>query len=319
MVQNACSSWHRRSLAVQSMSPLQHRPARPHGRTVQPSTSMPRRLAEGQIMAVAVQASLLACRSFPPEILAHLGRRRAVSRRYLMVEGHRALFAMEAILPRSVRSVIDRSLATRSTSSAASLSIAMSGEPINDPPAEFGAIVVRALRASATRSDPDSDVGAAHVPRSITRELLEELHDDDDDDDLAVDILSEPDRWRWCSRPFCSRGCSVTSGRRAVVHQAPTLRPIGPGAADHPAHRLRPARLPLPGLVFEQPLEGRGTTYPNGTSTNRRTAPSGAPSGKTTPRPREHARASSRHPPAASSALSSGHGTRTSQPPAPRH
>jgi nitric oxide reductase NorD protein len=228
------------------------------GSTVFVDAAAPR---EDQIIAVAVQSSLLACRSFPPEILAHLARRRAVSRRYLMVEGHRVLFAMEAILPTSVRSFIDRSLASRSTSPAASLSIAISGEPIDDPPAEFGAIVVRALRASAARSDSGSDAGGAHVPRSMARELLEELHEDDDDDDLAVDIFSSP------------IGGGGAVGRLLTKmfgdKRSAGAGPPGADSATHWTRRSGTSGAPTAtstaaasGVGLEQPLERHGRTYP---------------------------------------------------------
>ena len=58
-----------------------------------------------QLEAVAVQASLLAAGSLEPDVVRRLTRRPALARRYLAVEGHRALAAIEDLLPPSVRSL----------------------------------------------------------------------------------------------------------------------------------------------------------------------------------------------------------------------
>src|SRR4051812_5811369 len=56
-----------------------------------------------QVRAVAVQASLLAAGSLGPHILGELGRRSTVTRRYLSIEGHRALAASDVVLPWAAR------------------------------------------------------------------------------------------------------------------------------------------------------------------------------------------------------------------------
>ena len=60
-----------------------------------------------QLEALAVQASLLAAGSLEPDVVRRLTRRPALARRYLAVEGHRALAANEHLLPLRVRSLID--------------------------------------------------------------------------------------------------------------------------------------------------------------------------------------------------------------------
>ena len=77
-----------------------------------------------QVRAVAVQASCS-----PPGALGRTslpGSAGAVraARRYLAIEGHRALAAQEAVLPAGVRRLIDRATAARSGSPAASLALA---------------------------------------------------------------------------------------------------------------------------------------------------------------------------------------------------
>ena len=65
--------------------------------------------AADQIAALAVQASLIAAGSLEPRIVRRLSGRPALARRYLAVEGHRALAANSYLLPPRVRSLIDRS------------------------------------------------------------------------------------------------------------------------------------------------------------------------------------------------------------------
>ncbi|BBU23804.1 hypothetical protein MYXE_35940 [Mycobacterium xenopi] len=87
-----------------------------------------------QLEAVAVQASLLAAGSLQPEIVRWLTRRTALARRYLAIEGHRALTEIEDLLPLRARSLIDRDIAGRTDSPAASLAAARSREAVADPP-----------------------------------------------------------------------------------------------------------------------------------------------------------------------------------------
>src|SRR6266702_4610449 len=92
-----------------------------------------------QLRRVAVQAALLSAGSLDVDIMAGL-RRPAVARRYLAIEGHRALAAHEALLPQAARRLIDHGMAARSDSPAASLALATSREDIAEPPSAFGAI-----------------------------------------------------------------------------------------------------------------------------------------------------------------------------------
>ncbi len=69
-----------------------------------------------QLESVTVQASLLAGGGLEPDMVRKLLRRPALAKKYLAVEGQRALAANEELLPYSVRSLIDLSLATRAES-----------------------------------------------------------------------------------------------------------------------------------------------------------------------------------------------------------
>ena len=113
-----------------------------------------------QVQVVGVQASLLAAGSLEARVVRQLGRRSAVARRYLAVEGHRALAANDELLPAVVRALIDREVSSRVDSAEASLAIARGGRVLDDPPGAFGTIrprrVLDALeRAEAAGTSPD--------------------------------------------------------------------------------------------------------------------------------------------------------------------
>ena len=108
-----------RALKVAAGNPGE--PAWTDGRVVFVDASVGRR---EQVEAVTVQASLLAAGSLDTDVVRRLTRRPALARRYLAVEGHRALAAIEDLLPPSVRSLIDSDVAARADSPAASLAAA---------------------------------------------------------------------------------------------------------------------------------------------------------------------------------------------------
>jgi len=136
-----------------------------------------------QLRAVAVQAALLAAGSLDVEVVRGLARRSALARRYLGVEGHRALAAHEAFLPPVVCSLIDRTVAARSESPAGSLTIAMGREAVADPPEIFGTIRPRHVRE---RVESPAEARAIHPERT---DALREL-DDDEDDGGVSDLFS---------------------------------------------------------------------------------------------------------------------------------
>ena len=67
--------------------------------------------ARHQIETLGVQASLLAAGSLEPRVLRMLKRRPGAARRYLAVEGHRALTENAELLPPAVRALVDSDLA----------------------------------------------------------------------------------------------------------------------------------------------------------------------------------------------------------------
>jgi len=145
--------------------------------------------AADQVAALAVQASLIASGSLRPGVVRRLSGRPTLARRYLAVEGHRALAANAYLLPPRVRSLIDHDVAARSGSPLASLAIALGREPIPGPPDAFGAIQPRRLLAVHDRLQEGVPVpGDASSPRRDARRELDP--EDPASDDLGR--LPEP-------------------------------------------------------------------------------------------------------------------------------
>jgi nitric oxide reductase NorD protein len=213
-----------------------------------------------QVEVLAVQASLLAAGSLDPDVVRRLKRRPELARRYLAVEGHRALAAIEDLLPPSVRLLIDSNVAARADSPATSLAAALSREAIADPPNSFGAIRARQLLASINGAD-GSATTRRHVPREPRNQVLVELADDEGNDGSAADLFSSP---------VVGGG---TLGRllqrmTGVVRQ---LNEGGPPGADAPTHRTRAGTRGGSNTVFSiaqaatvavAVIESRGTKYP---------------------------------------------------------
>jgi nitric oxide reductase NorD protein len=133
-----------------------------------------------QQRAVAIQAALLGAGSLAPEILGGLDRRGRVTQRYLAVEGQRALHTHGGLVPPAVQSLIDPSVAQRTSSPAESLALARSKEAVEDAPGLFGSIHPGQVRKrNATPLGDDAD---QHVARQTPRETLAELDDGEDTD-----------------------------------------------------------------------------------------------------------------------------------------
>lgn len=194
---------------------------------VDPSAS-----ARIRLESVAVQASLIAAGSLDPEVVGTLIRHRRVARRYLAVEGHRALLSNAAFLPNALATLADRHIGARSDSPAASLAIARGKGALPDPPAGFGAIQARKVLAACAAAQPADEQQVAHVPRRDDKRELEEIDPDDPDDG---DDSDDPDLFsspvggggaigKWLKKLLSSSRKSGGSGE-------------GPPGADSPTHR----------------------------------------------------------------------------------
>jgi nitric oxide reductase NorD protein len=214
-----------------------------------------------RLVAIAVQASLLAAGSLEPDVVRGLVRRPAAARRYLAVEGHRALAANQHVLPPVVRSVIDPDVARCTDSPAASLAAARSRRPIADPPHSFGAIRARKLLASKEHAGTTT-AQRRHQPRRERHRPLPELDEDDNDDATDVaDIFSS------------AVGGGGALGRlfQKMLGVVRRLGEGGPPGADTPTHRTRSGAAggansvvstSRAGGLDERVEEGDGLKYP---------------------------------------------------------
>ena len=237
--------------------------------------------ARRQLEALAVQASLLSAGSLEPDVVRKLGRRRRLARRYLAVEGHRALAANDRLLPPRLRSLVDAALATRGDSAAASLAVARSRETIPEPPDPFGAIRPRALLASAGSVEASQPAHERRSPRKLA-----ELEASEPDDSTAEDLFSSPVGGggvlgRWLQRML--RAVRQLDG--------------GTPSADAPTHGTRTGTrgtrgavsTATPGSLEEPAPERRGTKYPEWDVERRRYRPDWCTVHEIEPQPRNGA------------------------------
>jgi nitric oxide reductase NorD protein len=193
--------------------------------------------ARAKLEAIAVQASMLAAGSLDPDIVRPLVRHPRLARRFLAIEGHRALVANSALLPGVLASVADPDIAGRSDSPAASLSVAAGRTVIDDPAPEFGVIrAAKVLAASSRAATQQDEAQPAHVPRSGGANELEELDDD------AVDDTDDPDLF---TSPVGGGGFIGKWLKKMLSSAVKTGSGGGPPGADTPTHRTNSANRGL--------------------------------------------------------------------------
>ncbi|WP_407666268.1 nitric oxide reductase activation protein NorD [Mycobacterium pinniadriaticum] len=184
------------------------------------------------LAAVAVQASLVAAGSLADGIIRSVAGHPRLTRRYLAVEGHRALAANDHLLPAVLRSLADPDVAGRSDGAQTSLAIAVAKEGPAEAPAEFGVIRAGKIRAAAERASADQQ-SAGHLPRSRDpRRELAELDDGEADGTADMSSLVSPVGGggfvgKWLAKMLSSARGSGTGG--------------GPPGAEAPTHRARSA------------------------------------------------------------------------------
>jgi hypothetical protein len=218
--------------------------------------------AHAQIESLVVQASLLVAGSLERDIMRALGRREALVKRYLAVEGQRALTTLESVLPRSLCSLLDARAAVISDCPQASLAAARSRERIGDPPDSFGAIHAARVIASMRRAQGGgaSRPTVAREQRATAVELAEDATTDDTQEDpFASQVGGGGAMGEWLSKML------------TAVRQ---LRGGGaPGGADAPSHWTRGRARGNGRAVFSTATTGqiedsitrdkeRGTKYP---------------------------------------------------------
>ncbi|WP_068187432.1 VWA domain-containing protein [Mycobacterium sp. UM_CSW] len=218
--------------------------------------------AAGARTAIAVQASMIAAGSLDAGVVRCLVRRPRLARRYLAVEGHRALVANGALLPASL-ALGDRDIASRSDSPAASLRIAGGRAAIDHPAPEFGVIRPAKVLAAAGRAGTGEDANARHVPRGQPRQLAEL-------DDGQVDDSDDPDMF---TSPVGGGGFIGKWLKKMLSSARKTGSGGGPPGADLPTHRTNSANRGLHAVASlasasgdevddEQARPPDGVTYP---------------------------------------------------------
>jgi hypothetical protein len=224
-----------------------------------------RERARAQLQAVAVQASMIAAGSLDPDAVRRLARRPRLARRYLALEGHRALLANAGVLPGSLVSMVNRDIASRSDSPAASLRIAEERAAIDDPAPEFGVIRAAKILALSSRAARQDQEKPGHVPRSRGAKELEELDDGEVDDSDDPDLFTSPVGGggfigKWLKKMLASARKTGSGG--------------GPPGADTPTHRTNSGKrgahavLSLSATSGEDdgdrrvPTAADGVTYP---------------------------------------------------------
>jgi nitric oxide reductase NorD protein len=194
---------------------------------VDPSLPFPTQLA-----SVAVQASMIAAGSLEPDTVRPLARHSRLAKRYLAIEGNRALVANADILPRVLGSLASTEIARRSNSPAESLSLASGKAVFAHPPAEFG--VVRAGKLLAVSGRAAKQAEPEHVPRGRRTQELEDLDDGKIDETDDPDLFTSPVGGggfigKWLNKMLSSTRKSRSSGG-------------GPPGADNPTHRTNAAK-----------------------------------------------------------------------------
>ena len=216
-----------------------------------------------QVRMIGVQASLVAAGSLDPEVVRSLARRPQLMRRYLAVEGHRALAVNEQVLPPSLGRLLAGGPASGVDSVEASLAVARSRQAIDDAPRLFGTIHARRLIAAVDRAAP-APAASAGAPEATSTEDLTALIElpDDDDETSAGDRLSSP----------VGGGGAVGRLLRRLLSPARHRDGGGPPGADAPTHiatgrpgagRRAASGAPLPaGLDGVADFARPGTAYP---------------------------------------------------------
>lgn len=223
-----------RAVAVAELPPGE--PAWTDGQTIYVDAGSPARGKLEALKAIAVQASMIAAGSLDADNVRPLVRHPRLARRYLALEGHRALVANSGLLPGILVSMGDPGIAGRSDSPAASLTLAAGRAAIDDPPPDFGAIrAAKVVAASSRAAKQQDEPNPQHVPRKRGGQELKELDDDEIDDSDDPDLFTSPVGGggfigKWLKKMLSSkRNGSRGSGG-------------GPPGADSPTHRMNFAK-----------------------------------------------------------------------------
>jgi nitric oxide reductase NorD protein len=265
-----------RSVAVAELQPGE--PPWTDGQTIYVEASA---RARAKVEAIAVQSSMIAAGSLDPDVVRPLVRHPRLARRYLAVEGHRALVLNSYLLPGALASMANRDIASRSDSPAASLEIASGRDAIDDPAPEFGVIRAAKVLAACSRAAEQEDRGSPqHVPRGLkNQERTKELEELDDG---AIDDSDDPDMF---TSPVGGGGFIGKWLKKMLSSARKTGSGGGPPGADAPTHRTNSANRGLHAVSSlastssddvrddDDQTAAQGLTYPEWDVTRKRYRP----------------------------------------------
>ncbi len=206
-----------------------------------------------RVRLLGVQASLIAAGSLDREMLDALGRGKGLARRYLAIEGHRALAVNEPALPPDVARLIESGRVEGLQSAHDSLVLARERRSI-EPDWVLGDIHPRQVRSTRSSRPPPPSPNAMVLESAIpSRSRPPDLDTLDDDDGFDLgNIMTSP------------VGGGGPLGRLLAKLFTPSRRQGGGGSpgADTPTHYA--GARPGSGAVFMSttPLTEMSTTDP---------------------------------------------------------
>jgi len=196
-------------------------------------------LFRAKLEAIAVQASMIAAGSLDPDVVRLLLRHPRLARRYLAVEGHRAVVANAGLLPGFLESLGDRDRASRSDSPADSLSIAAGRSALDDPVPGFGVIrPAKVLAACSQSAEQQDQASPQHVPRGFRNQDHARQEELQDLDDGEIDDSDDPDLF---TSPVGGGGFIGKWLKKMLSSARKTGSGGGSPGADNPTHRTNSA------------------------------------------------------------------------------
>jgi hypothetical protein len=192
---------------------------------------------------VLVQAALVRAGSLSPLVVREIVGRTNLTRRYLAMEGVRALRALTELMPRQATAWMSEVGVGVTTSPEDSLAVARSGAAVADPPPWFGTIRPRRVIATARHADAR--------PETMALQQLPDAHDRPDQS-AEADGAAPPASWlrklfgdgplaRALGRTFGASGFEA-----AETGSGGTLNSASPGRARRSGVRVDAAvRMPL--------------------------------------------------------------------------
>ncbi|OBS00530.1 nitric oxide reductase activation protein [Mycobacterium gordonae] len=256
-----------RAVAVAGLPPGE--PAWTDGQTIHVDGSAG---ARARLDAVAVQAALIAAGSVDPDVVRPLVRHRRLAKRYLAIEGHRALVASADLLPRILARLGDREIARRSQSPHQSLLLAGGRSAIDEPSSAFGVIRPSKVLAVAARAAEQSS-SPQHVPRSPGAPELTEFDDGETDDSDDPDLFTSP----------VGGGGFIGKWLKKMLASTRKTHGGGPPGADSPTHRTNSGKRAVAAVsslattssedVDDHAAQPDGARYPEWDATRRRYRP----------------------------------------------